>query len=316
MPAAVLPNQQLAFMLGSGAQQAIAIASLPGVVFASFGDMLRVPGSSKDLLSVKADGGDVRIVYSPLVAVRIAQQNPAKKVVFFAVGFETTAPANAMAVWQANKLGLKNFSLLCSLVLVPPALEAILSSPGHRVQGILAAGHVCTVTGFEEYIPLSAKYNIPIVVTGFEPVDILQGVFMSVSQLEKGQAVVENQYARAARLEGNRAARSMMEEVLEITDRQWRGIGVIPKSGYRLRTAFSRYDAENIFDVQSIHSKESSMCIAGDILRGLTKPYRCSIFGTQCTPEHPQGAPMVSSEGACAAYYHYGKHAVVAGRPS
>ncbi|MGD0037002.1 MAG: hydrogenase formation protein HypD [Bacteroidota bacterium] len=287
--------------------KAVAIASLSDVLFTSFGDMLRVPGSEKDLLTVKAAGGDVRIVYSPLDAMKLAQQNPAKKIVFFAVGFETTAPANAMSVWQAKQLGLNNFSILCSHVLVPPAMEAILSSPTNRVQGFLAAGHVCTVMGYEEYIPLASKYRVPIVVTGFEPVDILQGILMTVKQLEEGRTEVENQYARAVRQEGNRSAQEFIKKVFETTDRSWRGIGTIPKSGYRLRNEFAAFDAETVFDVTAIHTQESPLCIAGQVMQGLKKPHECSAFGTQCTPEHPLGAPMVSSEGACATYYHYGK---------
>jgi hydrogenase expression/formation protein HypD len=285
--------------------RAIALALLPDVVLTSFGDMLRVPGSSKDLLSVKAEGGNIRIVYSPLDAVKVAQQNPDKKVVFFAVGFETTAPANAMAVVQARKLGLKNFSILCSHVLVPPAMEAILSSSANQVQAFLAAGHVCTVMGYEEYIPLAAKYKVPIVVTGFEPVDILQGIYMAVRQLEEGRAEVENQYARAVRKEGNLAARKLLEDVFETTNRKWRGIGEIPMSGYRLKDEYAEYDAERIFDVAGIKAQESPLCIAGVVLQGLKKPHECSAFGRQCTPEQPLGAPMVSSEGACAAYFHY-----------
>lgn len=285
--------------------KAIAIASRPDVIFTSFGDMLRVPGSSTDLLAVKASGGNVKMVYSPLDAVKIAQQHPDKKVVFFAVGFETTAPANAMAVWQAKKLGLSNFSILCSHVLVPPAMEALLASPQNRVQGFLAAGHVCTVMGYEEYFPIAARHQVPIVVTGFEPVDILQGVYMTVKQLEEGRCEVENQYARAVTRAGNIPARKLMAEVFAVTDRKWRGIGEIPSSGYRLKDEFSEFDAEKLFDVGGITAEESPSCIAGIILRGLKKPHECSAFGTKCTPEHPLGAPMVSSEGACAAYYHY-----------
>lgn len=285
--------------------KAIAIASRPDVIFTSFGDMLRVPGSTRDLLSVKAEGADVRMVYSPLDAVKIAQQKPDKQVVFFAVGFETTAPANAMAVWEAKRLGLRNFSILCSHVLVPPAIEALLSSPANLVQGFLAAGHVCTVMGYEEYIPLAAKYKVPIVVTGFEPVDILQGVFMAIKQLEEGRFEVENQYARSVRREGNIAARELMGQVFEPTDRKWRGIGTIPGSGYRLRSEYREYDAEAIFDVGDMEVQESPLCIAGLVLQGLKKPHECPAFRTSCTPEHPLGAPMVSSEGTCAAYYHY-----------
>jgi hydrogenase expression/formation protein HypD len=287
--------------------KAVAIASRSDIIFTSFGDMLRVPGSEKDLLTVKAAGSDVRIVYSPLDALKLAQQNFEKKIVFFAVGFETTAPANAMSVWQAKQLDLKNFSILCSHVLVPPAMEAILSSPVNRVQGFLAAGHVCTVMGYEEYIPLASKYRVPIVITGFEPVDILQGILMTVKQLEEGRAEVENQYTRAVRREGNRSAQELIQKVFETTDRSWRGIGTIPKSGYRLRDEFAAFDAENVFDVSTIHTQESPLCIAGQVMQGFKKPHDCSAFGIQCTPEHPLGAPMVSSEGACAAYFHYGK---------
>jgi hydrogenase expression/formation protein HypD len=287
--------------------KAIAIASRPDVIFTSFGDMLRVPGSSKDLLSVKADGGDVRIVYSPLDAVSLARQHPDRQVVFFAVGFETTAPPNAMSVFQARKLGVRNFSILCSHVLVPPAIQAILSSPSNRVQGFLAAGHVCTVMGYEEYIPLAEQYKVPIVVTGFEPVDILQGIAMTITQLEEGRHEVENQYARSVRREGNVPAKALIGEVFQTTDRKWRGIGEIPRSGYRLAPAYEAFDAETIFDVSGIEAHESPLCIAGAILQGLKKPHECSAFGKECSPEHPLGAPMVSSEGACAAYYHYGR---------
>jgi hydrogenase expression/formation protein HypD len=287
--------------------KAIAIASRPGVILTSYGDMLRVPGSSTDLLTVKAEGGDVRMVYSPLDAVTIAQKNPGKQVVFFGVGFETTAPANAMSVWQARHLDLKNFSLLCSHVLVPPAMEAILSSPTNRVQGFLAAGHVCSVMGYEEYLPIAEKYRVPMVVTGFEPVDILQGIYMTVKQLEQGRSEVENQYARAVRREGNVAAQKLLRQVFEISDRKWRGIGTIPRSGYRLSSDFAAFDAERIFDVAEMTAPESPDCIAGQVLQGLKKPHHCPAFGKLCTPERPLGAPMVSSEGACAAYYHYGR---------
>ncbi len=285
--------------------KAIAIARRPDVIFTSFGDMLRVPGSRDDLLSVKARGGDVRMVYSPLDAVKLAQKHPDKQVVFFAVGFETTAPGNAMAVWQARQLGLQNFSILCSHVLVPPAMEAILSSPMNRVQGFLAAGHVCTVMGYWEYEPIAAKYRVPIVVTGFEPLDLLQGILMTVQQLESGRAQVENQYTRAVRREGNVVAQKLIAQVFEVTDRKWRGIGEIPRSGYRLRDEFAAFDAEKRFDVGALIVQESPLCIAGEILQGLKKPPACVAFGKQCTPEHPLGAPMVSPEGACAAYYQY-----------
>jgi hydrogenase expression/formation protein HypD len=270
--------------------------------------MLRVPGSTKDLLTVKAEGGKVRMVYSPLDAVKIARENPDMKVVFFGVGFETTAPANAMAVYQAKKLGLGNFSLLCSHVLVPPAINALLSSPANRVQGFLAAGHVCTVMGYEEYFPLAEKFHVPIVVTGFEPLDVLQGIYMTVRQLEEGRSEVENQYTRAVRREGNVPAQNLLREVFRVSDRAWRGIGEIPLSGYALRDEYAEYDAEKIFDVGEIRTQESPLCIAGMILQGLRKPSECGAFRTQCTPEHPLGAPMVSSEGACAAYYHFGEY--------
>ncbi|MBI3189234.1 MAG: hydrogenase formation protein HypD, partial [Ignavibacteriales bacterium] len=250
-------------------------------------------------------GGTVRIVYSPLDSLKIAQQNPTKAVVFFAVGFETTAPANAMAVYQAKRLGLKNFSILCSHVLVPPAIEAILSSPHNLVQGFLAAGHVCTVVGYEEYFPLSERYKVPIVVTGFEPVDILQGIYLTIKQLEEGRSEVENQYARSVRREGNIPARQLLSEVFEITDRKWRGIGEIAKSGYKLKKSYSEFDAENRYQVSCIRNQESPLCISGLVLQGLKKPHECSAFRKECTPERPLGAPMVSSEGACAAYYHY-----------
>jgi hydrogenase expression/formation protein HypD len=285
--------------------KAIAIASRPEVIFTSFGDMLRVPGSRDDLLAVKARGGDVRIVYSPLDAVKLAQKNPNKQIVFFAVGFETTAPGNAMSVWQARELGLQNFSILTSHVLVPPAMRAILASPGNRVQGFLAAGHVCTVMGYWEYEPIAACYRVPIVVTGFEPLDLLQGILMIVKQLETGRAEVENQYARVVKREGNVPAQKIIQQVFEVTDRKWRGIGAIPQSGYRLRDEFAAFDAEKRFDVQTLTAQESSLCIAGEILQGKQKPHQCSAFGKQCTPEHPLGAPMVSAEGACAAYYQY-----------
>jgi hydrogenase expression/formation protein HypD len=286
--------------------RAVAIASLPDVIFTSFGDMLRVPGSSRDLLSVKASGGDVRIVYSPLDAVALAAKNPDRRVVFFAVGFETTAPANAMAAVQAKRMGLTNFFLLTAHVLVPQAMEAILSSPTNRVQGFLAAGHVCTVMGYEEYLPLAARYHTPIVVTGFEPVDILQGILMTVRQLEEGRAEVENPYSRVVRREGNPGARAVIADVFETSDRTWRGIGSIPQSGYRLRPAYAALDAEQQFDVGHLEARESPLCIAGRVLQGISKPHECTVFGRECTPEHPLGAPMVSSEGACAAYYRYG----------
>jgi len=292
--------------------KAISIAQEPGVIFSSFGDMLRVPGSSHDLLSVKAMGGDVRMVYSPMDAVKIAEANPDKKVVFFAIGFETTAPANAMAVLDALRKELDNFSLLCSQVLVPPAIEAILSSPHSRVQGFLAAGHVCTVMGFEEYLPLVETYQVPIVVTGFEPVDILEGIYLTIKQLEEGRHEVENQYRRVVKREGNPAAKRAMYEVFQTVDRNWRGIGTIPKSGLSLKEKYSRFNAETIFDVGQILTEESRECIAGEVLQGLKKPVHCPLFAKKCTPEHPVGAPMVSSEGACAAYFRYHKQSDVA----
>jgi hydrogenase expression/formation protein HypD len=287
--------------------KAIEIASRPEVIFCSFGDMLRVPGSKKDLLSVKAQGGDVRIVYSPLDALKLAQENPDREVVFFAVGFETTAPANAMAVYQAQHQGVKNFSLLVSHVLVPPAMEAILSSPNNRVQGFLAAGHVCTVMGYTEYEPIAQKYKVPIVVTGFEPLDILQGVYMCVKQLEEGRYEVENQYTRSVRRQGNVKAQELIREVFCVVPRKWRGIGEIPRSGLGLTEKYREFDAERKFGLTDRSVEEPSECIAGLVLQGVKKPVECPAFGTRCTPEHPLGAPMVSSEGACAAYYRYRK---------
>jgi hydrogenase expression/formation protein HypD len=287
--------------------RALAIARRPEVLFTSFGDMLRVPGSGGDLLAVKAAGGDVRIVYSPLDAVTLAERHPERQVVFFAVGFETTAPANAAAVWRAAQLGLDNFSILCSHVLVPPAMEAILSSPENRVQAFLAAGHVCTVMGTGEYGPIAERYRIPIVVTGFEPLDLLQGIHMAVEALEEGRWGVENQYVRSVRPEGAVEAQRLLGEVFEVTDRAWRGIGVIAASGWRLKPPYDRYDAARRFDVEAVTAPESPLCIAGQILQGLNKPHECPAFGLQCTPEKPLGAPMVSSEGACAAYYAYGR---------
>jgi hydrogenase expression/formation protein HypD len=289
--------------------KALAIAAMPDVIFTSFGDMLRVPGTEKDLFNIKAEGGNVRIVYSPLDAVKLAQKHPDKKVVFFAVGFETTAPANAMAVWQAKQLGLMNFSVLVSHVLVPPAMTAILDSPFNSVQGFIAAGHVCAVMGYEEYEPMAKKYKVPMVVTGFEPLDLLQGIYLLVKQLEEGRYDVENQYSRAVTREGNIPAKKLIDKVFVIGDRSWRGIGVVPKSGYRLREAYAEYDAEKVFaDVAGIDSKESELCISGLVLQGVKKPHECPAFGKECTPMTPLGATMVSSEGACAAYYNYGRY--------
>ena len=286
-------------------EKAIDIASRPGVIFCSFGDMLRVPGKQIDLLTVKARGGDVRIVYSPLDALQIARTHPDREVVFFAVGFETTAPANAMAVFQAAEAGLTNFSILVSHVLVPPAMEAILSSGRSRVQGFLAAGHVCTVMGYTEYEPIAQKYGVPIVVTGFEPLDILQGVLMCVKQLEEGRAEVENQYARAVRRGGNVPAQQLIREVFCIVPRKWRGVGEIPASGFGLQGRYQMFDAERRFHITDTAVDEPSECISGLIMQGLNKPHECPAFGTRCTPEHPLGATMVSSEGACSAYYRY-----------
>jgi hydrogenase expression/formation protein HypD len=290
--------------------RAHAIARRPDVIFCSFGDMLRVPGSDGDLFQVRAAGGNVRIVYSPMDCLKIAQNNPDQQVVFFAIGFETTAPANAMTVFQAKAMGLRNFSLLVSHVVVPPAMTGILESPGNRVQGFLGPGHVCAVMGWSEYEPIAARYGTPIVITGFEPVDLLEGILLTVRQLEQGRAVVENQYPRAVSREGNFAAQQMIEQVFEVADRNWRGIGSIPNSGYRLREEFGAFDAGSIFDVDHIQTREPEICISGQVLKGLKKPMDCPAFGTQCTPQMPLGATMVSAEGACAAYFNYGRHLV------
>ena len=288
--------------------KAHAIARRPDVIFTSFGDMLRVPGSDSDLLVLKSRGADIRVVYSPIDALKIARANPDKKVVFFAIGFETTAPGNAMAVFQARKQGIKNFSVLVSHVLVPPAIASILQSPFNRVQGFLGPGHVCTVMGYQEYEPIAERFHVPIVITGFEPLDILQGVLMTVQQLEQGKWDVENQYPRVVKREGNLMAQDLVNQVFEIGDRKWRGVGSIPKSGYKLRYEFRDHDAERIFEVEEIDTKEPEICISGLVLRGVKKPHDCPAFGTLCTPEHPLGATMVSAEGACAAYYAYGRH--------
>ena len=285
--------------------KAMAIASRPEVIFCSFGDMLRVPGTAGDLLGVKAMGADVRMVYSPLEALRLARENPTREVVFFGVGFETTAPANAMAVHQAHRLGVRNFFLLVAQVLVPPAMEAILSSAENRVQGFLAPGHVCTVMGYHEYEPIVRRYRVPIVVTGFEPLDILQGVYMCIRQLEEGRAEVENQYSRSVRREGNQPAQQLMGEVFRVRPRRWRGLGEIAQSGLELQARYAAFDAETRFGVADIVGTESPECRSGLILQGALTPHQCPAFGTRCTPEHPLGAPMVSSEGACAAYYRY-----------
>jgi len=287
--------------------KALAIAARPEVTFCSFGDMLRVPGSSQDLFRVKSLGGDVRVVYSPLDAVKLAQQRPDREVVFFGIGFETTAPANAMAIVQAERLGLTNFSMLVSHVLVPPAISAIMEAPRNRVQAFLAAGHVCSVMGTWQYGPLVERYQVPIVVTGFEPLDVLEGIRRAVTQLEAGRAELENAYARAVRPAGNQPAQAVLDQVFELTDRGWRGIGSIPQSGWRLRERYRRFDAEARFDVGHIHTAESPLCHSGEVLQGLIKPNQCPAFGTQCTPRNPLGATMVSSEGACAAYFQYGR---------
>lgn len=298
-PVCVTPLDQI--------DRAHAIASLPEVIFCSFGDMLRVPGSQVDLFTLRARGAQIRIVYSPLDAVKIAQENPDKEVVFFAIGFETTAPANAASILQAKAMGIKNFSILVSQVTVPPAMYAILGSPKNRVQAFLAAGHVCAVMGYWEYHPIASKYKIPIVVTGFEPLDLLQGILLSVRQLENSQYFVENAYARAVTEKGNQAAQKIIEQVFELCDRNWRGIGKIPRSGLCLRKEFDFYNAEKRFQVGHIQTHEHEVCIAGEILQGLKKPFDCPAFGRQCTPSQPLGAPMVSSEGACNAYYRFSK---------
>lgn len=285
--------------------KAVHLAIERQVILCSFGDMLRVPGSQKSLLEAKALGADVRILYSPLEAVKLAQENPDKEVVFFAVGFETTAPANALSVLHAQRAGLRNYSILTSHVLVPPAMEAVIQDETSTIQGFLAAGHVCTIMGTSEYAPLVEKYNIPVVVTGFEPVDLLQGIYMVIKQLESGVSLLENQYSRFVKPEGNLQARQVIEEVFEVCDREWRGIGTIPQSGYVLKPALAAYDANLKFDIQLEHAAESQECIAGLVLKGVKKPHQCSQFGKKCTPLTPLGAPMVSSEGACAAYYHF-----------
>jgi len=299
-PVCVTPLEQI--------DKALMLAARPDVIFSSFGDMLRVPGSTCDLQQIRARGGHVRIVYSPLDALEIARRNPDREVVFFAVGFETTAPANAMAVWRAAELGVTNFSVLVSHVTVPPAIAAIMSAPDSRVEAFLAAGHVCSVMGWTEYEPLAAQYHVPIVVTGFEPLDILEGVLMAVTQLEEGRAEVENQYVRSVRREGTPAARERVEDVFELVDRQWRGLGEIPMSGFRLREEFAAFDAERKFALGDLHVREPADCHAGEVLTGKLKPPQCPAFGKRCTPDSPLGAPMVSSEGACAAYYHLAKY--------
>jgi len=288
--------------------KAHAIARRPDVIFCSFGDMLRVPGSEGDLFNIKSLGGDVRVVYSPLDCLKIARANPDKKVVFFAIGFETTAPANAMLVHCAKEQGAKNVSILVSHVLVPPAIASILQSPLNRVQGFLGPGHVCAVMGYREYEPISARFKVPIVITGFEPLDLLQGTLMTIRQLESGRAEVENEYSRVLDRDGNKPAQKLVFSVFEIGDRKWRGVGSIPKSGYKLRWEYREHDAEKLFDVKEIDTKEPDICISGLILKGIKKPHDCPAFGKECNPQHPLGATMVSAEGACAAYYAYGRH--------
>ncbi len=288
--------------------RAHAIASRGDVIFCSFGDMLRVPGSRGDLLSLKSQGSDVRVVYSPLDAVNLAAANPDRQVVFFAIGFETTAPPNAMAVWLARRRRLENFSVLVSHVLVPPMMSALLEAPDNRVQGFLGPGHVCAVMGCGEYGPIARRYRVPIVITGFEPLDLLEGVLRTIRQLEEGRSEVENAYGRAVRPEGNPASRRLIEDVFEVCDRKWRGVGLVPQSGFRLRHEYRAHDAEKLFEVEDIETQESAVCISGQILKGRKKPYDCPEFGKSCTPQMPLGATMVSSEGACAAYFAYGRH--------
>ncbi|NIV72126.1 MAG: hydrogenase formation protein HypD, partial [Calditrichae bacterium] len=285
--------------------KAVYLAEQKRVVLCSYGDMLRVPGSQRSLLEAKANGADVRILYSPLEAVRIAQSHPEKEVVFFAVGFETTAPANALSVVHAHQKGVKNYAILASHVLVPPAIEAIMTDEATSIQGFLAAGHVCTIMGYEEYFHIAEKFQVPIVVTGFEPLDLLQGILMVVEQLEAGRHEVQNQYSRVVRQEGNLKAKETMHQVFETVDREWRGMGTIPRSGLDVRPEFAAYNANVKFGINIEAVRESDVCIAGEILKGIKKPYQCSQFGQGCTPSTPMGAPMVSSEGACAAYFHY-----------
>lgn len=296
-PVCVTPTQLI--------DRAIYLAKEKNVILCSFGDMLRVPGSEKSLLQAKAEGADVRVLYSPLEAVKLAQENPNREVVFFAVGFETTAPANALSVIQAHQLKLKNYSIIASHVLVPPAMEALLSDPETVVQAFLAAGHVCTIMGNSEYYPIVEKYKVPIVVTGFEPIDLLQGILMAVRQLEKGEYKMENQYARVVREDGNLSAQEAITEVFEISNRMWRGMDTIPHSGLEVKEKYADYDATKKFDVPLNETKENESCIAGAIMKGLKKPLDCPNFGTDCKPSHPLGAPMVSSEGSCATYYHF-----------
>src|SRR3954468_7879242 len=296
--------------------KALEIAAMPNVIFVSYGDMLRVPGSQTDLFHVKANGGDVRIVYSPSEAVKLARSNPDKKVVFFGIGFETTAPAHAMAVLQAKREGLKNFSMLASHVLVPPAIRTLLDAPQNCVQAFIAPGHVCTVVGFDQYESLAKDYKVPIVVAGFEPLDLLEAINMLIIQLEEGRCEVENQYARSVTRYGNLPAQRAVEEVFEVCDRKWRGIGEIPKSGIRINSTFAAFDAERVFGLEDRTVEESKDCIAAQVLMGLKKPLDCPAFGTLCKPESPLGAPMVSPEGACSAYYQYKRHLAPAALPA
>jgi hydrogenase expression/formation protein HypD len=289
--------------------QAIRIAGMSGVTFTSYGDMLRVPGSQCDLFEARANGADVRIVYSPMDALKIARENPTRNVVFFAVGFETTAPANAMAAWQARQEGLANFSMLVSHMLVPPAMRLILRSPANRVQGFIGPGHVCTIMGFSEYRELAEEFHVPIVVAGFEPVDLLEAISMLVAQLEEGRAEVENQYSRSVDYAGNIPAQKVMREVFTVSDRKWRGIGQIAESGFVLRDEYAAHDAERVFHLEPMHVEEPRECVSAQVLQGLKKPLDCPAFGTRCTPMNPLGAPMVSAEGACAAWYQYKRHA-------
>ncbi|MCI4669531.1 MAG: hydrogenase formation protein HypD [Bacteroidia bacterium] len=296
-PVCVTPLEQI--------DKALFLAAQENVILCSFGDMLRVPGSEKSMLQAKAEGADIRILYSPLEAIKLAQENPDKEIVFFAVGFETTAPANALSVLHAHRQRVENYSILTSHVLVPPAMEAVINDEESHIDAFLAAGHVCTIMGISEYGPIVEKYNVPIVITGFEPVDILQGILMTVRQLEAGVAILENQYSRVVKAEGNPAAMDVIFQVFEEGDRAWRGIGNIPMSGYEVKEVFAKYDANKKFDIQVGKVEEPAECMAGQVLKGIIKPQQCPAFGKKCTPQNPLGAPMVSSEGACAAYYNF-----------
>ncbi|MEJ5166659.1 MAG: hydrogenase formation protein HypD [Thermoanaerobaculia bacterium] len=286
-------------------EKALYLASQKNIIFCTYGDMMRVPGIEKDLFQIKAEGGDVRAVLSPMDALKIAKENPQKEVVFFGIGFETTAPGNALSILKAKKENIKNFSVLSSMVRVPPALKLLLSSPYVKINGFLAAGHVCTVMGYEEYIPISLRYNVPIVVTGFEPFDLLYGIFLCVKLLEEGKAEVQNAYKRSVKKEGNLEAKKVMKEVYEIVDRKWRGIGIVPEGGFAIKKEYSEFDAEKKFNLKDFRKEEKTKCISGLVLQGIKKPSECPLFGNPCTPENPLGATMVSSEGACQAYYLY-----------